>query len=75
VFDRTWIDEQLARLIIQLHQTEGMISLLQQMADYLDGAADKTAPSELTLDDLEALLPEGHKIVGGFEPYEDHVHA
>lgn len=75
MFDRAWIEGELAKLIVQLHQTEGAISVLQQMLEYLDGAEQSAAPPGLTMDDLQELLPEGHKIEGGFEPHADRIYS
>jgi hypothetical protein len=75
LFDRAWIERELAGLIVQLHQTEGAISVLQQMLTQLDenhkhnGAVD-TAPDGLTLEQFEALLPPGDRIEGIIE-HED----
>lgn len=74
MFDRAWIERELAGLIVQFHQTEGAINVLQQMLAQLDGAVSP-APPALTLADLEAALPEGHRIEGGIEPHEDRIHA
>jgi len=74
MFDRAWLERELAGLIVQLHQTEGAISVLQQMLAQLDGAA-ATAPPERALAALEAALPEGYRIEGGIEPHEDRVYT
>jgi hypothetical protein len=72
MFTREWIEKELAGLIVQLHQTEGAISVLQQMLTSLEQAEQSAAP-ELTLAEFEALLPEGHKIEG-IQVNEDNHH-
>ncbi len=69
MFDRAWLENELAGLIIQLHQTEGAIAVLRQMIAQWEAA---NPPS--TLPHLEDLLPEG-VIVGEITPHEDHIHA
>lgn len=72
MFDRVWIERELAGLIVQLHQTEGAIAVLQQMLTQLDGAA-QVAPDGITLAELETMLPEGHTVdhERGVQPHED----
>lgn len=75
-FDRAWIENELAGLIVQLHQTEGAISVLQQMLQQLDSdqqrknGAGEPAPNLITMDQLGDMLPVGHTIEG-IEPRED----
>ena len=59
IFDREWIENeliglesQLTKLIVQLHQTEGAIQVLQQMLQHTNGA-EQSAPL------LNDILPEG----------------
>lgn len=57
MFTREWCETELTQLIITLHQAEGMISMLRQML----AALDNESPA-ITLDELEAMLPEGTRI-------------
>ncbi len=72
MFTREWIEGELTRLIIQLHQTEGMISMLRQMLQALDQAE---LPG-MTLEQFEDLLPEGHTVEGfqAVQANEDNHH-
>lgn len=67
MFDLAWIERELAGLIIQLHQTEGAIAVLQQMKAQLEGAAQSAPQDALTLSDLEALLPAGDRVEEGIQ--------
>jgi len=68
MFDRAWIENELAGLIIQLHQIEGAIAVLQQMLKQLEEAGSCASSLDLTLDELQDMLPPGHVIEGGIEP-------
>ena len=74
MFDRSWLENELAGLIIQLHQTEGAISVIQQMIAQLDQAAtaEATAPI-LTEQDLLKVLPLGAQFLG-VEAHENPIH-
>lgn len=73
MFDRAWLENELTGLIVQLHQIEGAIQVLQQMLAQLDGAEQQPAPDALTLQELQSVLPEGHQIdtERGIQPNED----
>lgn len=79
MFDRAWLENELAGLIIQLHQTEGAISVIQQMIAQLDQAeasalqATTADPPILTEQDLLKVLPPGARILG-VETHEDPIH-
>lgn len=60
MFTREWIEGELTRLIIQLHQTEGMISMLRQMFQALEQAESHGLP----LDDLIEKVMPGATIEG-----------
>ena len=72
MFTREWIEGELTRLIIQLHQTEGMISMLRQMLQ----ALDQVESPGMTFEQFEELLPEGHTVDGvrAVQANEDNHH-
>lgn len=69
MFDKAWLENELAGLIIQLHQIEGAIAVLKQMLAQWE-AAQAASPA---LPQLSDLLPAGVVIDG--EPHEHHLHA
>jgi hypothetical protein len=73
MFDRAWIETELEAARATYYRIEGAISVLEQMLQQLDEADEQPASLEITEEELQAMLPEGTQIVGGFKPHEDHV--
>lgn len=83
MFDRAFFDHEIAGLEAQLaqqitliHRIEGALEVLRQMRDQLDKGAAHPAASmtdALDFDDLDALLPNGHKVdrERGIAPHEN----
>lgn len=66
MFTHDWFDREIAALIVQLHQVEGAINVLRQMKQALDSPAEP----EISMDDLQAMLPDG-MVLEGIEQSED----
>jgi hypothetical protein len=76
MFDRAWIENELAGLIVQKHQVDGAISVLQQMLTLLDAAEQAAVTDLITRTDrpfVPRALPEGAQMIG-VETHEHPIH-